>query len=167
MDTRLRLLRRILSPGNLSFISYSIISPLGRLAMSPLSSLRCPNTKHFYESASYISANRRFTDAFLKNYQGDVTWMNNYHLMLLPNLLRSSPKLPRTAPIGFSMHVAFPSSEIFRCLFVRQDLLLGLLGADLVGFQTANYARPRGVQRPSGGGRGRCPRWVGRAGEVC
>ena len=39
------------------------------------------------------------------------------------------------------MHVAFPSSEIFRCLSVRHDLLRGLLGADLVGFQTANYAR--------------------------
>ena len=61
------------------------------------------------------------------------------------------------------MHVAFPSSEIFRCLSVRQDLLLGLLGADLVGFQTANYARhfrqtvsrilayealPKGIQVP-------------------
>jgi trehalose 6-phosphate synthase complex regulatory subunit len=39
------------------------------------------------------------------------------------------------------MHVAFPSSEIFRCLSVRKDLLRGILGADLVGFQTANNAR--------------------------
>ncbi|EDR09570.1 glycosyltransferase family 20 protein [Laccaria bicolor S238N-H82] len=61
--------------------------------------------------------------------------------MLLPNLLRSSPKLPCAAPIGFFMHIAFPSSEIFRCLSVRQDLLLGLLGADSVYPQTANYAR--------------------------
>jgi trehalose 6-phosphate synthase/phosphatase len=63
------------------------------------------------------------------------------------------------------MHVAFPSSEIFRCLSVRQDLLRGLLGADLVGFQTANFARhfrqtvsrimayealPRGIEVPEG-----------------
>ncbi|KIK01783.1 glycosyltransferase family 20 protein, partial [Laccaria amethystina LaAM-08-1] len=54
----------------------------------------------------------------------------------LPNLLCSSPKLPRTAPIGFFIHVA--SSRIFRCLSVAEDLLLGLLGVDLV---TANYAR--------------------------
>jgi trehalose-6-phosphate synthase len=39
------------------------------------------------------------------------------------------------------MHVAFPSSEIFRCLSVRESLLTGILGADLVGFQTANFAR--------------------------
>lgn len=61
--------------------------------------------------------------------------------MLLPQLLRASPRIPPSTPIGFFMHVAFPSSEIFRCLSVRQDLLKGLLGADLVGFQTANYAR--------------------------
>ncbi|KAI6022070.1 glycosyltransferase family 20-domain-containing protein [Pisolithus marmoratus] len=43
--------------------------------------------------------------------------------------------------IGFFLHVAFPSSEIFRCLSVRDSVLQGVLGADLVGFQTANYAR--------------------------
>ena len=61
------------------------------------------------------------------------------------------------------MHVNFPSSEIFRCLSVRKDLLRGILGADLVGFQTANNARhfrqtvsrilscealPKGIQIP-------------------
>jgi Trehalose-6-phosphate synthase len=61
--------------------------------------------------------------------------------MLLPALLRASPRIPAHTPIGFFMHVAFPSSEIFRCLSVRQDLLKGLLAADLVGFQTANFAR--------------------------
>jgi len=49
-------------------------------------------------------------------------------------------KLP-TAIIGFFLHVAFPSSEIFRCLSVRESLLRGMLSADLIGFQTANYAR--------------------------
>lgn len=64
--------------------------------------------------------------------------MNDYHLLLLPQMLRA--KLP-TATIGFFLHVAFPSSEIFRCLSVRAPLLRGLLAADLVGFQTANHAR--------------------------
>jgi trehalose-6-phosphate synthase len=58
--------------------------------------------------------------------------------MLVPQLVRA--KLP-TAIIGFFMHVAFPSSEIFRCLSVREYLLHGMLSADLIGFQTANYAR--------------------------
>lgn len=58
--------------------------------------------------------------------------------MLLPSLIRA--KLPN-APIGFFMHVAFPSSEIFRCLSTREQLVRGVLAADLVGFQTANFAR--------------------------
>ena len=66
--------------------------------------------------------------------------MNDYHLMLLPALLRADPKLAN-APIGFFLHVAFPSSEIFRCLSVRESLLRGVLEADLVGFQTASHAR--------------------------
>lgn len=58
--------------------------------------------------------------------------------MLLPSMIRE--KLPN-APIGFFMHVAFPSSEIFRCLAIREKLLRGMLAADLIGFQTANFAR--------------------------
>ncbi|KAI6023019.1 glycosyltransferase family 20-domain-containing protein [Pisolithus microcarpus] len=60
--------------------------------------------------------------------------------MLLPGLLRSHPKTA-LAPVRFFLHVAFPSSEIFRCLSIRDSLLKGVLGADPVGFQTANYAR--------------------------
>ncbi|KAI6023022.1 glycosyltransferase family 20 protein [Pisolithus microcarpus] len=103
-----------------------------------------PKTKYFYESASfkqYRSVNQRFADVIVENYhEGDIIWVNDYHLMLLPGLLRSHPKTA-LAPIGFFLHVAFPSSEIFRCLSVRDALLKGVLGADLVGFQTANYAR--------------------------
>ncbi|EPS95484.1 hypothetical protein FOMPIDRAFT_141689 [Fomitopsis schrenkii] len=101
-----------------------------------------PKTKSFYESESYKqyeAVNRRFADAIAGVYQdGDIIWVNDYHLMLLPAMLRE--KLPN-APIGFFMHVAFPSSEIFRCLSVREQMLHGVLGADLIGFQTANYAR--------------------------
>ena len=79
--------------------------------------------------------------------------------------------LPPSCPIGFFMHVAFPSSEIYRCLAVRKHLLKGVLGADLVGFQTANYARhfrqtvsrimsyealPKGIQVPEEVGDGEC-----------
>lgn len=101
-----------------------------------------PKTKSFYESASYkqyVAVNQRFADAIVAAYQdGDIIWVNDYHLMLLPQMLRA--KLPN-APIGFFLHVAFPSSEIFRCLSVRRQLLEGVLGADLIGFQTANNAR--------------------------
>jgi trehalose 6-phosphate synthase/phosphatase len=133
-----------------------------------------PKTKLFYESASfkqYVAVNQRFADAIIANYQdGDIIWVNDYHLILLPALLRASPDFPQHAPIGFFMHVAFPSSEIFRCLTVRETLLRGLLAADLVGFQTANYARhfrqtvsrilslealPKGIQVESGSSGGR------------
>ncbi|KAF8439720.1 glycosyltransferase family 20 protein [Boletus edulis BED1] len=103
-----------------------------------------PKTKLFYESASfkqYMSVNNRFAEVIIANYrEGDIIWINDYHLMLLPALLRANPKLAN-APIGFFLHVAFPSSEIFRCLSVRESLLRGILAADLVGFQTASYAR--------------------------
>ncbi|GBE87033.1 Putative alpha,alpha-trehalose-phosphate synthase [UDP-forming] 100 kDa [Sparassis crispa] len=101
-----------------------------------------PKTKSFYESASYkqyVAVNQRFADTIAAAYtDGDIIWVNDYHLMLLPAMLRA--RLPG-APIGFFMHVAFPSSEIFRCLSMREELLRGLLGADLIGFQTANFAR--------------------------
>ncbi|XP_006455649.1 hypothetical protein AGABI2DRAFT_121550 [Agaricus bisporus var. bisporus H97] len=128
-----------------------------------------PKTKMFYESASYkqyVAVNQRFADVIVSNYrEGDIIWVNDYHLMLLPLLLRSSPRIPPSAPIGFFMHIAFPSSEIFRCLSVRRDLLSGLMAADLVGFQTPNYARhfrqtvsrilafealPKGIRIPEG-----------------
>ncbi|KAJ3985852.1 glycosyltransferase family 20-domain-containing protein [Lentinula detonsa] len=104
-----------------------------------------PKTRLFYESASYkqyVNVNWAFARRIGEVWkEGDVVWVNDYHLMLVPLMLRSSGLIPNTAPIGFFLHVAFPSSEIFRCLSVREHLLKGILGADLVGFQTANYAR--------------------------
>ncbi|KAJ4490133.1 glycosyltransferase family 20-domain-containing protein [Lentinula aciculospora] len=104
-----------------------------------------PKTRLFYESASYkqyVSVNWAFARRIGEVWkEGDIVWVNDYHLMLVPLMLRSSGLIPNTAPIGFFLHVAFPSSEIFRCLSVREHLLKGILGADLVGFQTANYAR--------------------------
>ncbi|KAI3595043.1 glycosyltransferase family 20 protein [Moniliophthora roreri] len=127
-----------------------------------------PRTKLFYESASYkqyLAVNRLFAQKIAAIVKpGDVIWVNDYHLMLLPLLLRNLLGEMENIKIGFFLHVAFPSSEIFRCLSVRSALLRGMLGADLVGFQTANYARhfrqtcsrilsvealPRGIQLSS------------------
>jgi trehalose 6-phosphate synthase/phosphatase len=65
-------------------------------------------------------------------------WIHDYHLMLLPRLLRE--RLP-DARIGFFLHIPFPSSEVYRLLPVRRHILEGLLGADVVGFHTYDYAR--------------------------
>ncbi|KAI1314892.1 hypothetical protein EDD11_001615 [Mortierella claussenii] len=95
-----------------------------------------------YEDGSwkhYVAVNRAFADTIVENYrQGDTIWVNDYHLMLVPNMIRE--RLP-DASIGFFLHIPFPSSEIFRCLHVRKEVLQGLLGADLIGFQTYSFAR--------------------------
>ena len=86
----------------------------------------------------YLKINQAFADRIVKNWKrgDDVIWIHDYHLLLVPSMIRK--KLP-DAQIGFFLHVAFPSSEVFRCLAVRKELLEGILGADLVGFQTEEY----------------------------
>ena len=85
----------------------------------------------------YVKVNEAFADRIVKNWKkGDIIWIHDYHLLLLPGLLRQ--KLPE-AQIGFFLHTAFPSSEIFRCLAVRTELLQGMLGANMVGFQNEEY----------------------------
>jgi trehalose-6-phosphate synthase len=87
----------------------------------------------------YVKVNQAFADKIVKNWKrGDVIWVHDYHLLLVPAMVRK--KLP-DAKIGFFLHVAFPSSEVFRCLAVRKELLEGMLGANLIGFQIHEYSR--------------------------
>ncbi|KAG0052579.1 threalose-6-phosphate phosphatase [Gryganskiella cystojenkinii] len=87
----------------------------------------------------YVFVNQQFADAIVEQYQpGDIVWIHDYHLLLVPHLLRQ--KLPGAA-IGVFIHAPFPSSEIFRCLPKRVEVLNGLLGANQIGFQTYSYAR--------------------------
>jgi len=86
---------------------------------------------------AYVEANRIFCRAVVERYKpGDLVWVHDYHLMLLPRMLRD--ELPDAA-IGFFLHIPFPSSEIFPVLPRREELLEGLLGADLVAFQTHGH----------------------------
>jgi trehalose 6-phosphate synthase/phosphatase len=63
----------------------------------------------------YVAVNERFAEAIADAYQpNDLIWVHDYHLMLVPMMLRK--RLPN-AVIGFFLHVPFPSSEVFRCLF--------------------------------------------------
>jgi trehalose 6-phosphate synthase/phosphatase len=88
--------------------------------------------------AAYQRVNEKFCGEALKIIKpGDQIWIHDYHLMLLPALLRE--RLPGAA-IGFFLHIPFPSFEIFRLLPWREEILRGFLGADLVGFHTYNYA---------------------------
>ncbi|KAG2183739.1 hypothetical protein INT43_006750 [Umbelopsis isabellina] len=87
----------------------------------------------------YVQVNAAFTDAIISVYKpGDIVWIHDYHLLLVPEMLRT--KLPQAAS-GLFIHAPFPSSEIFRCLPRRDEILRGMLGASLVGFQTYSYSR--------------------------
>ena len=88
---------------------------------------------------AYRDANEAFADAVAREARrNDTIWVHDYQLMLLPAMLRD--RLPH-ARIGFFLHIPFPSSEVFRILPWRRELLRGLLGADLVGFHTFAYMR--------------------------
>jgi trehalose-6-phosphate synthase len=82
---------------------------------------------------AYQSVNQQFADAVQNVYEkGDMVWVQDYHLMLLPEMLRNfDPNMT----IGFFLHLPFPTSEIYRILWHRQEILSGMLGADLIGFQ--------------------------------
>ncbi|MFS4456728.1 bifunctional alpha,alpha-trehalose-phosphate synthase (UDP-forming)/trehalose-phosphatase [Maribacter sp. 2304DJ31-5] len=87
----------------------------------------------------YKKVNQKFADAILeKAGEEDTIWVHDYQLMLVPQMVRE--KRPNIS-IGFFLHIPFPSFEIFRTLPWRREILLGLLGADLIGFHTYDYER--------------------------
>ncbi|KZT18134.1 glycosyltransferase family 20 protein [Neolentinus lepideus HHB14362 ss-1] len=122
---------------------------------------------------AYRQANMRFAEAVRQVLTpGSMVWVQDYHLMLLPMMLRTlvdgkekagattKVELPKIIEgieseddgsldtqsferikIGFFLHTPFPSSEIYRILPVRREILLGLLYSDLIGFHTYDYAR--------------------------
>ena len=88
---------------------------------------------------TYQEVNQRFADVVARNYRsGDLIWVHDYQLTLVPAMLRQL--LPQ-ARIGYFLHIPFPSSEVFRILPWRSQILEGILGADLVGFHTYSYMR--------------------------
>jgi trehalose 6-phosphate synthase len=89
----------------------------------------------------YQHVNTVFADAAaraLAGRPGAIAWAHDYHLMLAPQLIRDRRPDRR---IGFFLHVPWPSPDIFSRLPWRQEILLGLLGADVVSFHTAGYRR--------------------------
>jgi len=112
-----------------------------------------PKTKVWENNSweHYVTVNKAFAEVIVSQYKrGDTVWVNDYHLLLVPKMVR---ELIPHAMIGLFLHIAFPSSEVFRCLpgtphltsskltSARSDLLEGALGSTLVSFQTREYAR--------------------------
>lgn len=132
---------------------------------------------------AYRETNLLFAEAIVNEIKtGDMVWVQDYHLMLLPMMLRSLVESAEeqgshalsemkaicsglqmtesrinilekggatsdgnssrnNIKIGFFLHTPFPSSEIYRILPVRKEILLGVLHCDLLGFHTYDYAR--------------------------
>ena len=89
--------------------------------------------------ADYFRMNQKFANRILDIYKpGDIVIVHDYHLFLLPSILRQ--KVPNMY-IAFFLHVPFPSSEFLRCLPQRKEILEGVLGANLCGFQSYSYSR--------------------------
>ncbi|EPR58368.1 trehalose-phosphatase [Toxoplasma gondii GT1] len=89
--------------------------------------------------AKYQAVNKLWADAVLRQaHETDMVWVHDYHLLLAP--MHITRKV-RRANVGFFLHIPFPSSEIFRCLPCREDILRGMLCADLIGFHLFEYAR--------------------------
>lgn len=87
----------------------------------------------------YVKFNEAYASKIISHYQpGDIIWIHDYYLLLLPQLIRM--QFPN-AIIGTFLHCPFPSSEYFRALAKRQQLLDGLLGSNKVSFQNESFAR--------------------------
>ncbi|KAJ1263682.1 hypothetical protein BS78_09G204700 [Paspalum vaginatum] len=101
---------------------------------------RLATTRNFESQFdAYKRANQMFADVVYQHYQeGDVIWCHDYHLMFLPKCLKDHDI---NMKVGWFLHTPFPSSEIYRTLPSRLELLRSVLCADLVGFHTYDYAR--------------------------
>ena len=159
-----RLSRWVGWPGDLSGLSAAETRDLrGRLARQRLTPVRIPadTFTDFYEGyangvlwplfhsfawllplaietwPAYAAANEAFARAARNGHAADEPyWIHDYQLCLVPGLLRAAR---RRAQIGFFLHIPFPNPDLLRILPEREEILRGMLGADVVGFHTEDY----------------------------
>jgi trehalose 6-phosphate synthase len=101
-----------------------------------------PHRAQFNEN--WISAYREVNEIFADNIvpfveDGDTIWVHDYHLFLLPAMLRKRLANRRRVRIGFFLHTPFPSDDSFSILPLREDICDGLLSCDLVGLHIREY----------------------------
>jgi len=99
-------------------------------------------SKTIYQEENWLSykrVNEKFYHCAERFFREDaLVWIHDYQLMLLPNLVKDNyPEIH----VGFFLHIPFPSFEIFRLLIWREEILVGLLGSDIIGFHTHDYVR--------------------------
>ena len=87
---------------------------------------------------TYEEVNMRYATAAAEAVAPNGTvWIHDYQLQLVPNMLR---ELRPDVQIGFFLHIPFPPSELFMQLPWRREIISGLLGSDLIGFQVPHVA---------------------------
>lgn len=96
--------------------------------------------------SEYVRFNEAYADKIMEVYSpGDLVMIHDYQLFLVPKLLRlklaANESVPTEAFITFYLHSPFPSSECFRCLAHREQLLEGMTGANLIVTQSYSYTR--------------------------
>ncbi|KAG0667100.1 threalose-6-phosphate phosphatase [Maudiozyma exigua] len=92
----------------------------------------------------YVKFNEAYAMKIAEIYQpGDIIWIHDYYLLLLPQLLRMrfSSEIGNNLTIGYFHHAPWPSYEYFRCLPRRKEILDGLVGADRISFQNEQFSR--------------------------
>lgn len=129
--------RAFMGPSHNSGVSYSstLVSPIA--SASEVVSGQSHQMVDMW--AAYKNVAQAFAETVKEVYEeGDMIWIHGYHLMLVPDLIR---QLIPGASISFSLHLPFPTSEIFRVLPWRKEILKGILSSDIIGFQTFHYSR--------------------------
>jgi trehalose 6-phosphate synthase len=98
-----------------------------------------PPSYHRHWWQAYVQVNERFAAAAAEvAAEGATVWVQDYQLQLVPGMLR---ELRPDLRIGFFLHIPFPPVELFIQLPWREQIVRGLLGADLIGFHTPGGAR--------------------------
>eukprot|EP00392_Amoebophrya_sp_AT5.2_P013228 g13344.t1 len=116
----------------------NVIWPLFHYVMPPLPVHGVTETT-LEQWQAYERANEMFTQAIVDVYEPEaLIWVQDYHLMLVPRMFRQ--RVP-DAQIGWFLHTPFPASEYYRALKVREELLQGVLSANLVAFHVYDYIR--------------------------
>lgn len=102
-------------------------------------SLNVPESYDRKDFEHYERVNLRFAEAILRESRpGELIWIHDYHLMLVPSLIR---EIQPEARLAFFLHVPFPPYDLFRTLPFDRELLRGLLACDLIGFHVNRYAQ--------------------------
>lgn len=92
---------------------------------------------------SYVRVNEIFADTIANEaVDGNLIWVHDYHLLLLPKLLRGRfERQGKRCVIGFTWHTPLPGDAFWKALPVKKELLDGVLAADVIGFHTDEYKR--------------------------